>query len=683
MRVHLRLIAAACMMLFPLMSAFAGEADKTPDELVKALGAEDFAQREAAHAKLLQLGKAAIPAVRAGLQNEDVEIKHRCGLLMVELAWHTADAPKSWAEVLPKDALLYVSIPDVPGTVDRFEKSRLGRFISSWVFSAFWKATRIEERGVKSAMDLLRGQVDDLCGETAFAWSDFNFNDDGWERSAFFWFIGHKDPSALLKDADKKFDGRLLDSDEFKRGKIEGAGPLFTSIIPDRGEASFGPVPGALLIYHSERSSGVPLREVLKSWRTGATDAGLARQEKFKSFRERNGSADLAAFFDSEQLWETLKKNDEGKIKSLDLWGVTAVTSIEGAIKFRADGLIEERVAFQVPGKRTGLVKMLSIEPLGEAAGLSLVPPEAVAASHTKIDPKTFMEDWMFLAAEGKKEEIDELKKGFREDTGATMEDTASWMTGEALAMVFLDDGGFAYVLGAGAKDADRLLAFNKNNIEKHSAGERAWKSEKAGGREVYWYALKDGEEKEEAEMTDPVRCAFATDKFVFISNSAEALKKVAEHIASGKAGTAAESAKKLRAGYAQQAGMVAWVNAPRILGWLIKKANKEAENGAFGSDDFNKALAALPPPEKLFRGWTPTVITLTSTKTEIQVDTVGTIPTLTGYIPAAGIFSLRYFFMYGAFNRPMKVKGVPKAAVKAIAPAQAAPAPLVIPQAK
>ena len=56
--------------------------DSTPEELVTLLGSNSFMRRQASGRALEALGKAAVPAVTAGLKSVDLEIQHRCRVLL-------------------------------------------------------------------------------------------------------------------------------------------------------------------------------------------------------------------------------------------------------------------------------------------------------------------------------------------------------------------------------------------------------------------------------------------------------------------------------------------------------------------------------------------------------------------------------------------------------------------------
>ena len=59
-----------------------GESDKLAADLVKQLGHPKYAVREAAAKKLLNMGSAAVTALRFGLASPDEEIRSRCETLL-------------------------------------------------------------------------------------------------------------------------------------------------------------------------------------------------------------------------------------------------------------------------------------------------------------------------------------------------------------------------------------------------------------------------------------------------------------------------------------------------------------------------------------------------------------------------------------------------------------------------
>lgn len=64
-----------------------------PEDLVRKLGAEDYAEREKAGEKLRKLGKDAEGALRKGLESEDPEVRTRSKALLEELAPPSAKKP--------------------------------------------------------------------------------------------------------------------------------------------------------------------------------------------------------------------------------------------------------------------------------------------------------------------------------------------------------------------------------------------------------------------------------------------------------------------------------------------------------------------------------------------------------------------------------------------------------------
>jgi len=65
-----------------VLAICASPTDKTPEQLVEQLGSMNFSKREQAAATLKYLDKQALPALKAGMTHEDVEIKFRCRLLV-------------------------------------------------------------------------------------------------------------------------------------------------------------------------------------------------------------------------------------------------------------------------------------------------------------------------------------------------------------------------------------------------------------------------------------------------------------------------------------------------------------------------------------------------------------------------------------------------------------------------
>ncbi|AMV23872.1 ECF RNA polymerase sigma factor SigE [Gemmata sp. SH-PL17] len=101
------LAAAVCLVIVCGGLAFTHSSDAPPDEsahvpvarlvadpgdLVKMLGSDDFAAREAAHKRLRAVGLKAEPALRTGLKSEDPEIRTRCAELLTAIRKDALDA---------------------------------------------------------------------------------------------------------------------------------------------------------------------------------------------------------------------------------------------------------------------------------------------------------------------------------------------------------------------------------------------------------------------------------------------------------------------------------------------------------------------------------------------------------------------------------------------------------------
>src|SRR5262245_58369080 len=105
-------VAAACA----VAGGITGAADPaaptpTPDpaqKLVEQLGADRYADREAAAAALEKIGPSALPALRAGTRSENPEVRERVGPLIVKLK----RSAESTARLAPKKVKLdYKDIP--------------------------------------------------------------------------------------------------------------------------------------------------------------------------------------------------------------------------------------------------------------------------------------------------------------------------------------------------------------------------------------------------------------------------------------------------------------------------------------------------------------------------------------------------------------------------------------------
>src|SRR5262249_53300835 len=97
------------MVVFALTpAAFAGNDldDKVVEQLVRQLGDDDFAVREAATKKLEETGPLALPQLRAAMKSTDLEVRRRAAELVEAI-------DKRWTRLGHKQALWHVAVsPD-------------------------------------------------------------------------------------------------------------------------------------------------------------------------------------------------------------------------------------------------------------------------------------------------------------------------------------------------------------------------------------------------------------------------------------------------------------------------------------------------------------------------------------------------------------------------------------------
>jgi hypothetical protein len=72
----------AALTLWPLQPVVADDTAGKTARLVKQLGSDDYAEREAASSALDKLGEAALPLLRAATRNEDAEVRRRASELV-------------------------------------------------------------------------------------------------------------------------------------------------------------------------------------------------------------------------------------------------------------------------------------------------------------------------------------------------------------------------------------------------------------------------------------------------------------------------------------------------------------------------------------------------------------------------------------------------------------------------
>jgi hypothetical protein len=94
------------LLLAPLALAaivFAQGADD-PAELVKKLGSDDYAAREEAQQKLVDMGEKAIPALEEALKSDDLEVRLRAGRALRAIGARTKEAEEPKADDTPDHA---------------------------------------------------------------------------------------------------------------------------------------------------------------------------------------------------------------------------------------------------------------------------------------------------------------------------------------------------------------------------------------------------------------------------------------------------------------------------------------------------------------------------------------------------------------------------------------------------
>ena len=86
--------ASLILIPFALAAAVVAQDAFTPDSLVKQLGDEDYAVREAAMQKLVLLGDQAIPALEDALDHEDLEVRLRAGRALRSIQHAKKEVPQ-------------------------------------------------------------------------------------------------------------------------------------------------------------------------------------------------------------------------------------------------------------------------------------------------------------------------------------------------------------------------------------------------------------------------------------------------------------------------------------------------------------------------------------------------------------------------------------------------------------
>lgn len=121
MRRHLAAVGLACAVWSGALAAPIPPANLTPDQLAVRLGADSFADREAATKALEALGSAALPALRKAVTSDDPETRRRA-IALLEKIERTAESTKRVAAKTV--ALAYRNVP--LGTAVNDLKARTG-----------------------------------------------------------------------------------------------------------------------------------------------------------------------------------------------------------------------------------------------------------------------------------------------------------------------------------------------------------------------------------------------------------------------------------------------------------------------------------------------------------------------------------------------------------------------------
>ncbi|HEY3322889.1 MAG TPA: hypothetical protein VGP72_20715 [Planctomycetota bacterium] len=103
----------------------------TPDQigaLVKDLGAEDFAKRQAAEKSLRAAGEKAKAALEAAQNSTDAQVKASAGKLLMRLRFTTLTAV-DYADVVPANSLLFLQVKNVAATIENSKKTAIGQLI--------------------------------------------------------------------------------------------------------------------------------------------------------------------------------------------------------------------------------------------------------------------------------------------------------------------------------------------------------------------------------------------------------------------------------------------------------------------------------------------------------------------------------------------------------------------------
>lgn len=132
-------------------------------KLIAQLNAPKVGDREKAQAELAALGPAVLPYVKQALKSKVPEIAARARLLYGPLLLDASVPKKSWAELLPENALLLLEIPDTQRALTRWKTTPVTRLWRTAGVREWWKkvlaAAEDEDRAAVQAVEELRRLV--------------------------------------------------------------------------------------------------------------------------------------------------------------------------------------------------------------------------------------------------------------------------------------------------------------------------------------------------------------------------------------------------------------------------------------------------------------------------------------------------------------------------------------------
>lgn len=214
-----------------------------------------------------------------------------CGLMQSlsgGAAWAEDDGPTG-AELLPKDTLLFLSVPDIPGSKDSFDKSLTGAMLQDPEFKPFLEDVKkkVEELSEK-LKDELGLSIEDLMkipeGEVTFALMERPSR-----KLAPVLMVDYGENSETVEKLLKKMHEGLEEHLEYTTEEVDDVKVhVFTLKEDDQDERN----PYKSLVYVNEDSYLVfstdveAIKEVLARW-DGKNDDTLANNDVYKYIQER------------------------------------------------------------------------------------------------------------------------------------------------------------------------------------------------------------------------------------------------------------------------------------------------------------------------------------------------------------------------------------------------------------